>query len=390
MTFCSSLAPPAAARAALLAAAILPGTAPVAAATFRFGDLPTSVPDGFVVERVAGPPLVERPVTLALDEEGRLYVAESSGSNAKLEEQRANPQHRIYRLEDTDGDGVADEREVWHDGKTLTNCGNDLHGPSVGPDGMTIHVSTRPARPFTIDLYRMGWYGGDGGRRVASLGEFAGGVQADPPVGAKRLRRCDWPATTAVTIPADWPSGVYVGKLACRGDGAAPGPQSYVIFIVRDERPADLIFQCSDFTWQAYNRWPDQFALYDDGDQKWYWGGGVQVGFDRPYAKYYQILDQPLSVGSGGDPAPIPGLEIVATGPTQSAPGKPNGGTYTATVYPGPRGNIAFNASTCWWADGLSAPPGYVRPSVYTSPQGPDERLQRITANVLARMLAAR
>lgn len=91
-----------------------------------------------------------------------------------------------------------------------------------------------------------------------------------------------------------------------------------------------------------------------------------------------------------GDPAPIPGLEIVATGPTQSAPGKPNGGTYTATVYDGPRGNVVFNAATCWWADGLSAPPGYVRPSVYTSPRGPDERLQRITANVLARMLAAR
>jgi hypothetical protein len=35
-----------------------------------------------------------------------------------------------------------------------------------------------------------------------------------------------------------------------------------------------------------------------------------------------------------GDPAPIDGLEIVATGPTQSAPDKPNGGTYTATIYP--------------------------------------------------------
>ncbi len=200
MTFCSSLAPPAAARAALLAAAILPGTAPVSAATFRFGDLPISVPDGFVVERVAGPPLVERPVTLALDEEGRLYVAESSGSNAKLEEQRANPQHRIYRLEDTngdgvydrrtvfasglmmlqgtawhegslyvsaapeiltftdtDGDGVADEREVWHDGKTLTNCGNDLHGPSVGPDGM-LYFTKGGFAEQTHDLVgRPGW-----------------------------------------------------------------------------------------------------------------------------------------------------------------------------------------------------------------------------------------
>jgi hypothetical protein len=89
-----------------------------------------------------------------------------------------------------------------------------------------------------------------------------------------------------------------------------------------------------------------------------------------------------------GDPAPIPGLEVVASGPTQDKPGSPNGGTFTATIYPGPRGNFVFNAATCWWADGLSAPPGYVRPSVYTSPQGPDPRVQQITRNLLERMRA--
>jgi hypothetical protein len=87
-----------------------------------------------------------------------------------------------------------------------------------------------------------------------------------------------------------------------------------------------------------------------------------------------------------GDPAPIPSLQIVATGPTQSAPDKSNGGTYTATIYPGPKSNFVFNASTCWWADGLAEPPGYVRPSVYTTPCGPDSRVQQITRNVLERM----
>ncbi len=87
-----------------------------------------------------------------------------------------------------------------------------------------------------------------------------------------------------------------------------------------------------------------------------------------------------------GDPAPIPGLEIVASGPTQNAPGQLNGGIYTATIYPGPRDNFVFNAATIWWADGLSAPPGYVRPKVYTEPRGPDERVQQITRNLLARM----
>ena len=87
-----------------------------------------------------------------------------------------------------------------------------------------------------------------------------------------------------------------------------------------------------------------------------------------------------------GNPASIPDLAIVATGPTQDAPGKPNGGTYTATIYEAAKRNFVFNASTCWWADGLAEPPGYVRPSVYTSPLGPDVRVQQITANLLGRL----
>src|SRR5262245_35605636 len=41
------------------------------------------VPAGFVVERVAGPPLVERPMMGAFDERGRLFLAESAGKNLK-------------------------------------------------------------------------------------------------------------------------------------------------------------------------------------------------------------------------------------------------------------------------------------------------------------------
>src|SRR5690606_41813726 len=56
--------------------------------------------------------------------------------------------------------------------------------------------------------------------------------------------------------------------------------QSYVVFIVRDNRPADILFQCSDNTWQAYNRWPDRFSLYDDGSEKeWTSKNGIDVSF---------------------------------------------------------------------------------------------------------------
>ena len=155
----------------------------VSRATHAADDTPAAfstlkVPEGFTVEVAAAPPLIERPIVAAFDDEGRLYVAESSGSNDPVEKQLAEKPHRIVRLEDTDGDGkfdrrivfaehmmfpegamffdgslyvaaapsiwkltdkdgdgTADERVEWYQGKTLTGCANDLHGPYAGPDG---------------------------------------------------------------------------------------------------------------------------------------------------------------------------------------------------------------------------------------------------------------
>jgi hypothetical protein len=87
-----------------------------------------------------------------------------------------------------------------------------------------------------------------------------------------------------------------------------------------------------------------------------------------------------------GEPAKINGLEVVAEGTTI------NGGDreahWTATVYPGPKGNVVFNASTIYWAQGLSSPPGHMLPySHYGRPHGPDPRVQRITRNLFERFL---
>ncbi len=148
------------------------------AATTRLEGQTFTLPDGFEIERVADAALVARPIDAAFDELGRLYVSDSSGSNDKVEKQLAEKPHRIVRLEDTDGDGrfdkstvfadrmmfpegvmwldgslyvaappsiwkltdtdgdgVADRREEWFKGKTLTGCANDLHGPYAGRDG---------------------------------------------------------------------------------------------------------------------------------------------------------------------------------------------------------------------------------------------------------------
>ena len=137
-----------------------------------------TLPFGFEIELVASAPQVERPIAAAFDDTGRLYVCDSSGSNARPTEQVKIKPHRIVRLESTKRDGkfdkatvfvknimfpegalwlngslyvaapphiwkftdtkdtgVADKEEIWFDGKTLTGCANDLHGPYRGPDG---------------------------------------------------------------------------------------------------------------------------------------------------------------------------------------------------------------------------------------------------------------
>ncbi len=162
-------------------------------------------------------------------------------------------------------------------------------------EAIDIFVSTKPASDVHIDVYRMGYYGGKGGRHVARLGPFHVEPQPLPPVGPRRLRECQWARATRLTIPRDWVSGVYLGKLSC----SAHRNESYVIFVVRDDRKADLLFQTSDTTWQAYNKWPDAFSLYDSDPPRRPWGPDTMVSFDRPYGKYPQVVDNILSQGSG-------------------------------------------------------------------------------------------
>lgn len=138
-----------------------------------------SVPDGFEVVRIATTNQVLRPVNACLDDRGRLYVTDSSGSSQPPAEQAKDPKWRVIRLEDRDGDGVYETSQVfadrlpmlqgilWHEGvvyiggtpaiwklidqdgdgraeqrvewwnvgRPSTHCGNEVHGPYAGPDG---------------------------------------------------------------------------------------------------------------------------------------------------------------------------------------------------------------------------------------------------------------
>ena len=408
---------------------------------------------------------------------------------------------------------------------------------------LEVFVSTHPSSDFNLDIYRMGWYGGRGGRLMKSFGPIKGTVQETPQEGTNRVIECNWEASLSFTIPDDWLSGVYLGKLTELTDSV----QSYIIFVVRDSRETGLLFQVSDMTWQAYNRWPVNHSLYCTEKIDWHTGNGIDVSILRPYGKYTQLGNRPLSTGSGefllwefpfafwlekegydisyisnwdthyrpetldrtkgflsighdeywsqemfdcvqlainngmgvgffsansvfckiklkdgkygrpdviferdgrfdpredtlmgnksvppvvgggdwvctlpdhwiyegtgmkkwdaipglvgwefqGGAADIPGLVVVSEGPTDKrrspSPEKEAflDGQYEATVYPGQKGNVVFSCGTIWWADGLSSPPGHTRSAEFQTREGPDARVQRITHNVLKRLVAS-
>jgi putative membrane-bound dehydrogenase-like protein len=141
-------------------------------------DLPFTLPPGFVAELVVGPPLVEHPMFACFDDRGRLFVADSRGVNPKGEQLGTKPAQVIRLLESTGADGCFDRSTVfadqltypegiaWHDGAVFTaappslwrledtrgtgaadrrvelvtgyvhtGIADDLHGPTLGPDG---------------------------------------------------------------------------------------------------------------------------------------------------------------------------------------------------------------------------------------------------------------
>jgi|TARA_B110000037_G_scaffold218748_1_gene282370 hypothetical protein len=163
---------------------------------------------------------------------------------------------------------------------------------------LQIMVSTNPASPFKLEIFRTGYYSGDGGRLVRTYDALQGIAQPDPSVGKDYLRECQWEPSVEFEIPEDWLSGVYLGKLTEETSGI----QSYVIFIVRDDRPCDLLFQCSELTWSAYNRWPADFSIYTphDGRSSTAAPSGA-VSFDRPYGLFTHPVNKHTTSGGSGE-----------------------------------------------------------------------------------------
>ena len=143
---------------------------------------------------------------------------------------------------------------------------------------VTFKVDTA-ASQYRLDLYRLGYYGGAGARKVATVAPSARLPQAQPSClsdAATGLIDCgNWAPSASWAVPADAVSGVYVAKLV-RSD---TGGSSHVVFVVRDDTGGSaLLFQTADTTWQAYNAYGGN-SLYTGQPA----GRAYKVSYNRPF-----------------------------------------------------------------------------------------------------------
>jgi putative membrane-bound dehydrogenase-like protein len=153
-----------------------------------------TLPEGFVVERVVDPAQCARPIMAGLDELGRLFVAESAGLNLdakQLLEQKPNFMRRlvdrdgdghfetstlfasgmtfpsgalahrgsvyvasppyIWRLTDTNDDGVADSQEIVVGKFGFVGNAADIHGCFLAPNGRLVWCDGRHGHEFLDD-----------------------------------------------------------------------------------------------------------------------------------------------------------------------------------------------------------------------------------------------
>lgn len=154
---------------------------------------------------------------------------------------------------------------------TVAGIEGYAYPPSVAQgEAVSIFVSTTsPA--FDVHIVR------EGGMQVTKYMAFGlpGAVQAVPE--NAWATGCGWAPSLTVTVPETWQSGVYVAYLV----GASSVRKA--VFVVREDDPgstADILFQTSLNTWQAYNSWGGK-SLYDfnstDGER------AHEVSFLRPF-----------------------------------------------------------------------------------------------------------
>ena len=134
------------------------------------------------------------------------------------------------------------------------------------------------AAAYSINIYRIGYYRGNGARFVASVSPSVALPQSQPPClwdGSTGLTDCgNWAVSASWTVPSTATSGVYFAQLTRQDTGEA----SPMLFVVRnDASHSDILAQTSDTSWHAYNDYGG-YSFYS-GEL----GRSYKVSYNRPF-----------------------------------------------------------------------------------------------------------
>lgn len=145
-------------------------------------------------------------------------------------------------------------------------------------DTVDFKVST-PASAFTVEIYRLGYYQGNGARLVDVVTPSASLPQSQPTCltdGTGLIDCGNWAISASWAVPGSATSGLYLARFVRTDTGGA----SHAPFVVRDDAStSDLLFQTSDPTWQAYNDYGGN-SLYVGNPPV---GRAYKVSYNRPF-----------------------------------------------------------------------------------------------------------
>jgi hypothetical protein len=184
--------------------------------------------------------------------------------------------------------------DAWQIGLVATDAGGQIKGYAsatsvTAGESLTFYASVKPVQTYTIDVYRIGWYQGLGGRLMQHVSPLVGVQQPGCPTDATTgMIACNWTPSYTLATQASWTSGIYLALLTNE-----QGYQNYITFVVRDDsRAAGLLYQQPVTTYQAYNNYPNDGqtgkSLYEYNSYGATTVTGTtraaKVSFDRPYA----------------------------------------------------------------------------------------------------------
>lgn len=177
----------------------------------------------------------------------------------------------------------------------------DLSGPgSTTLQGFTTDISVNHGSTvyfkiqsgtanWRIDIYRLGYYQGNGARLMTTINMTRAQNQPAPVANSStgEVDAGNWAVTASWAVPASAVSGVYIAHLV---DQTNTSNENHIPFIVRtDESTSDILFQTSDTTWHAYNGW---------GGANFY-GGNGPGGDAHPGRAYKVSYNRPIATRDG-------------------------------------------------------------------------------------------